>query len=223
MGRLTILVHAAPLSARASKMQARDVLTLVGSLSSLLNQLPARSVRLVVFNLEQQSVLLRKDGFTLADIEDVSKAIGQIQLSVVDYKTLRNTGGSAGLLADLIRAETQSPEPAEEVVFLGPPTRALKPAPQADFGKAEAGAPRFYYLQFRRLPRILQGRFGGRGGPPAGMGRGSQLSQGSAAFSELGAGDSIEQAVGRLKGSTIAVRTPSDFAGAITRMTRAKP
>jgi hypothetical protein len=70
LGRLTILLHATPLSPRMSKLQARDVSTLVGSLSTLVNQLSARSMRLVVFNLEQQSVLLRKEGFTSADIEE---------------------------------------------------------------------------------------------------------------------------------------------------------
>jgi hypothetical protein len=129
IGRLTILLHAAPLSPRLSKLQARDVLTLVGSLSTLVNQLPARSVRLVVFNLEQQSVLLRKDGFTSADIEDVTKAIDEIQLSRVDYETLKNSGGSVGLLTNLIRAALQASEPSDQVVFLGPQARTRRAIP----------------------------------------------------------------------------------------------
>lgn len=221
LARLTILLHAAPLSPRLSKLQVRDVSMLVGSLSTLMNQLPARSVRLVVFNLEQQSVLLRKEGFTTADMDEVSKAINAIQLSMVDYKTLQNVSGSVGLLTNLIRAELQAPEPSEEVVFLGPQARTRKAIPKDDFEKSDRGAPRIFYVQYWPLLRTRGGRSGTGNGIPAGMGPVSFWP--SPAFSEFMASDSIAQAVGRLKGDTIVVRTPDDLANAIRRMTPAKP
>src|SRR5262249_3212861 len=58
--RLTLMVHAAPLSAQATKLQDDDVQRLVATLSSLLIQVPARFVRVVVFSLDQQKVLFRK-------------------------------------------------------------------------------------------------------------------------------------------------------------------
>jgi hypothetical protein len=195
---------------------------LVGSLSTLVNQLPASSVRLVVFNLEQQSVLLRKEGFTPADIEDVSRAIDAIQLSMVDYKTLQNAGGSVGLLTNLIRTELQASEPSGEVVFLGPQARTRKAIPKDDFEKSDRGATRIFYVQYWPLPRTRGGRSGTGNGIPAGMGRAVSFWP-SPAFSDFMASDSIAQAVGRLKGDTIVVRTPDDFANAIRRMTPAKP
>jgi hypothetical protein len=42
-------------------------------------------------------------------------------------------------------------------------------------------------------------------------------------FPDPASTDSIAQAIGRLKGRTMAVSTPADFAAAIRRMTPAKP
>jgi hypothetical protein len=50
---LSIMIHAAPISPRLSALQDDDVLRLVGSLSSLLQQLPVVTIRLTVFNLDQ--------------------------------------------------------------------------------------------------------------------------------------------------------------------------
>ncbi len=62
IGRITILVHAAPLSPNLSALQPDDVQRVVDSLSSLLRELPAQSVRLIAFNLDQRAVIFRKMG-----------------------------------------------------------------------------------------------------------------------------------------------------------------
>jgi hypothetical protein len=229
IARLTILLHAAPLSPRLSKLQASDVLMLAGSLSALLNQLPARSVRLVVFNLEQQSVLLRRDNFTLAGIEEVTKAIDEIQLGLVDYKMLQNASGPIELLTGLIRAELQASEPSDEVVFLGPETRTAKPLPKDDFGNTHPGAPRFYYVQYWQPSQRVPRRFGEANTVPQGTGRRNPYGITGTRVPAYGtlpdpaSTDSIVRAIGRLKGSTMAVSTPADFAAAIRRMTPSKP
>jgi hypothetical protein len=43
----------------------------------------------VVFNLEQQRELFRRDDFTLSLLGDVAAALDQIQLSTVDYRSLQ--------------------------------------------------------------------------------------------------------------------------------------
>ena len=52
--RLTIFLHTAPLFPRRTRMRPNDMVTLMSSVSSLLERVPARSVRLVLFILEQQ-------------------------------------------------------------------------------------------------------------------------------------------------------------------------
>jgi len=216
ISRLTILLHAAPLSPRLSKLQAGDVLMLEGSLSALLNQLPAQSVRLVVFNLEQQRVLLRQDGFTAAGIEDVAKAINEIQLGLVDYKVLQNTAGPIELLTNLIDAELQAPEPPDEVVFLGPRARTHLDIPKDAFGNRRTPMPRFYYVQYWPVLRVFASALSMRNATPAEMSRTAPLPPPYTAPTPI---DSIALAIDRLKGNTILVRTPGEFADAIKRIT----
>ena len=50
--RLTVFLDAAPLDRGLSMPQAADVSILTSSLDSVMEQLPSRSVRLVLFNME---------------------------------------------------------------------------------------------------------------------------------------------------------------------------
>jgi len=61
--RITVLLDTAPFSvsnAGASFLSAADRVFLLETLSALLERMPASSVRLVVFNLEQQKELFRR-------------------------------------------------------------------------------------------------------------------------------------------------------------------
>src|ERR1017187_894846 len=80
--RLTILLDAAPLTfgrSATSMISSSDQVMLLGALSALLERVPASSVRLVVFNLEQQKELLRRDGFTLQSIDEVAGTLNQLR------------------------------------------------------------------------------------------------------------------------------------------------
>jgi len=89
IARLTVLVHAAPLSPNLSKLQPGDIQTLGYSLSSLLRELPAQSVRLIAFNLDQRAIIFRRDGFEANQIGDLQVALQQMDLARVDYRTLQ--------------------------------------------------------------------------------------------------------------------------------------
>ena len=117
------MIHAAPLSPNASKLQPGDIDMLVGSLTAVMHQLPARFLRVVVFNLDQQAVLLRKDGFARADLGEVATALGRMELALVDYRTLQKRERSGELLADLLQTELRQPKPPDAVILLGPQTR----------------------------------------------------------------------------------------------------
>ena len=85
--RLTVMLHAAPISLRRTTLRASDTLMLVGLLSSLLERLPARSVRLVVFNLDQQKELFRQEDFSPKGLE---------QVRAVDQRSATRSGGLSG-------------------------------------------------------------------------------------------------------------------------------
>ena len=192
--RLTIFLHAAPLSPRRTKLRPGDALVLLSGLSSLLERVPSPSVRLVVFSMDQQKVLYRQESFALESLDQVAQSINGLELGLVDYQILKNRRTSADFLAGLINQELAAPDQSEIALFLGPASRFADKVPQASLEERRA-APYFFHFQFQ---------------PP---------------FRRAGEGfpDTISQTIGKLKGKTIVVYTPGDFAKAIDQLERRAP
>ncbi len=189
--RLTIFLHAAPLFPRRTRLRPGDALVLLSGLSSLLERVPSTSVRLVVFNMDQQKILFRQSNFTLDSLDQVAQSINGIELGLVDYQILKNRRSSADFLAGLINKELAEPDQSEIALFLGPASRYTDKVTQASLEEKSA-APFFFHFKFQ---------------PP--------LRRGGDSFP-----DTISQTMGKLKGKTIVVYTPGDFAKAIDQMER---
>ena len=170
-------------------MRAFDREMMLGSLAALLEGLPAESVRLVVFNLDQQKTLFTRDHFRSEQLGQVAQSLNQLQLGTVDYGVLQNRAGHLKLLTEFINAELTQKEIPDAVIFLGPPTRHFDKPDQSEFEERSAGDPQFFYLQYR--PYIS---------------RRAELP------------DSIQHAVRRMKGKTMVVHTPGEFANAIRQV-----
>lgn len=188
---VTILMHAAPLLPRRTHFRATDRILLVGSLAALIERLPASSVRLVVFNMDQQKEVYRQDGFTLSSLDRVEQALNQIELDAIDFETLQKPKGHIDLLADLVNRETHADKPSDAVVFLGPSTRYEDKLPRTALERL-ALAPRFFYFQYRPLFRRV-----------------TSVPQ-----------DTIHLTVAELKGKTMTIHTPAEFAKAIDELER---
>ena len=189
--RLTILLHAAPISPRRTSLRNVDRILLMSTLASLTGAVPALSVRLEVFNLDKQQIVFNQDNFTLESLGRVSQALNDMELDAIDYRTLQKPGGHVDLLSDLINRELQSPKPSDAVVFLGPASRYLDAMPSSALNAA-ATKLRFFYFQYRPLRM-----------------RGPMLP------------DSITHAIERVKGRLIHITSPADFANAIAQLERA--
>jgi len=189
--RLTVLLDAAPLVPSRTRLRASDRVILLGLLSSLLERVPARSVRLVIFNLDQQKTLLRQDAFAPDALDQVAQSLNGLELGRVDYHVLQNPHGHVDFLAGLINLELRAEVPSDVVVILGPETRYVDKLPQAALEDPNGAAPQFFNLQFR--PYL-------RAGPSL--------------------PDSISLATAKAKGKTIIIRTPADFAKAIEQIER---
>ena len=187
--RLTIFLHAAPLFPRRTRLRPNDMVTLMSTVSSLLERVPSRSVRLVLFNLDQQKELYRNENFLLQDMAQVSRAMTNIELGLVDFQVLQNKRGHVDLLTDLLNREIQVQPPSDVVLFLGPETRYFDRVPQASLEKPAGRVPQFYYFQI--VPFLRQ-----TATPP----------------------DTIKSAMSRLGGKTILIHTPGEFAKAIERL-----
>src|ERR1035437_491436 len=147
--RLTVLLNAAPLVPLRTRLRASDRVILLGLLSSLLERVPARSVRLVVFNLDQQKTLLRQDAFAPDALGRVAQALNSTELGLVDYHVLQNPHGHVDLLAGLMNLELRAEAPSDVVVFLGPETRYVDKLPPAALEDPTGAAPQFLNLQFK--------------------------------------------------------------------------
>ena len=188
--RLTVMVHATPMSSRRTQLRASDEAMLLGTLSALLSRVPSVSVRLVVFNLEQHKEIFRRDKFQFTDFEEVSDALQKIDLNSVDYSVLKDRKGHLDLLANLINTE-QTENPADAVVFLGPMARHLDKVPSESIEKPQGALPRFFYFRFESFFRRS---------PNAGL------------------PDAITLALKSVKGKSIIIHTPAEFSKAIEQV-----
>jgi hypothetical protein len=183
--RLTILLDAAPASARRLHLRFTDRALLISTLSSLLETMQPASARLEVFNLDKQRVLYGAEDFTRRSLTEVYQALNHLETDTIDVKTLGNPLGYEDLLASLIRQEESSPQPADAVIFLGPATRFTGKI--AELLERPPEGMRFYYFEYKRFPGMAE--------------------------AELP--DSISNAVSRLKGRVFTIYTPGQFAEAI--------
>jgi len=188
---LTILLHAAPLSPRRSRLGARDRVMLTGTLSALLERLPTRSVRIVAFSLDQQKELFRQENFGLQGLGRLSRAINETEMGTVDYTVLQNQRGHTELLARLLNEELNHQNASDVVLVLGPTSRFFDRLPEGLLEKPANPGPQFFFLRYGLSYRA-----------------------------EAALSDTISMAISKLKGKTVMIRTPGDFVKAIDLVER---
>jgi hypothetical protein len=189
---------------------------LLGILSSLLEKLPGTSVRLVVFDLDQQKETLRQDRFTLKDMDKAAHAANNTDHWVVTVNELQNRPSRLGLLANLIERETDAREKSDLVVFLGPQIASNGNMPPHFLDSEKGTQERFLYLQYRLSPN---GIFYGT--PP-------EMTSNSVGIGGIGTArrpppegaDIIDLTVARLRGKTLTVHSPLDFAKGVEAIKR---
>jgi len=206
--RLTAMIHVAAASWR-------------DELVSVLEQVPARKVRLVLFNLEQQKLLFRQDNFQPSDLNSATDGVHNLLRGAVDYHILQHATGDADLLADLVNRELQAAEPSDAVILVStwsPSVHRVAPGVMATLPRDRGGAlQRYFYIRYvptsssrcwapcidmpssqvtaetPMCPCSLTPPKGSPGNPV----------------------DMIGSLVATLKGTTLNVRSPADFAKAI--------
>jgi len=148
--RISVLLNAAPLNPRTPALRAWDRALLLGSLSSLLNQIPCASVRLRAFNLDQQQELFRQDQFNDAGFMELAETLRTLELGTVSYHVLQQRAGGLNLLADYANSELRAADPADAVIILGPETRYFAKVAFTEFKRRESPNPHFYYFEYFR-------------------------------------------------------------------------
>jgi hypothetical protein len=195
--RVTILLDV------ADQIGTSDQIRLLDALTALIDELPVKSVRLVLFDLTQQKEVFRRDDFTSEALPEVAKAMRAVQFEPVNVNVLQNPAGGTDTIENLASQEIHSTEPPDAVVFLGIPS-FYRSKPSAYFGQPAGAKPQFFYLL---CPASLA---------PGAYGSGRAVGFGHRA--PVGP-DSIEYAVGKLGGKTLWVDTPESFAKAVGEIT----
>ncbi|HEY1493791.1 MAG TPA: hypothetical protein VGF49_04580 [Candidatus Solibacter sp.] len=220
IARLTILIHASPLVPTRTELQPDDIQRTVDSLSSILREMPTRSVRVVAFNLDQRFTIFRAEEYEASHIKELVDEMTQLNLGVVDARLVRDRPQPMDLLLGLVQAELQAPTPPDALILLGPPTRMHLEIPADVAGKRPTAPTQIFNLQYqsnRQIPAapvfVPRGMASSRPEPPQGA-------DGQVMRPVLSSGpaDPIERLVARLKGQTMPIRTPHDLADAIHRM-----
>ena len=211
-------------------LRSSDQVLLLGALSALLEHLPVAAVRLVVFNLEQHKELFRSENFGLESLNDVARTLNQIQLAKVDYQVLLDRTGHIDLLAQLINRELRAKPPSDIVVFLGPRERFHDKFPDRVLDKRRGSRPRFFFLAYQLPVPLLSVphagerdvSFGGIDLPDGPQPERSMRRSGDLIITTAPEGlvDTLSRAIGKLKGKTMTVESPRQFAKAIREIDR---
>jgi len=203
--RLSVLVSAAAFSTRRMSI-VPDIERIAGALTALLEHLPASSVRLVAFSLEQRKEIFRAESFHPDDILKLADAIESTPRATVDVSLLKTPRGYVDFLAGVIRREFAAPDrPADTVIFLGPESRYWDKIPREALPAAGQAHPRLYYVRDEGFhpPVLWESQ---RGIPTARLTRSGHQP------------DIISRAVAQLNGAIVNIYSPAELAAAIRRI-----
>ncbi|HYP06478.1 MAG TPA: hypothetical protein VER03_09655 [Bryobacteraceae bacterium] len=146
--RLTVLMNVAPVMPRRLRLGAYDRVLLLSSFTSLIERIPLRSVRLVLFNLDQQREIYRDENFEPANFSRVAQALNALELGTVSYDVVKNRNGHIDLLSELME-DARKDDRSDAVVFLGPKPWRFEKAPKSALPERSGNDPAFFYVQLR--------------------------------------------------------------------------
>lgn len=144
--RLSVLMHVASTVPGRVRLRGYDRMLLMSALGSLLERIPAQSVRLTIFSMDRQTELFHTEDLDSRSFRKGMEALNQLELGTVDYSTLQNRTGHVDLVADLLGRELEAKPDA--VVVIGPLARWTDNVPAEAIPEPEGNTP-VWYVQLR--------------------------------------------------------------------------
>lgn len=145
--RLTVLLSATAISPYAPKLKAWYRTMLLQILSSLLQQTPCRSVRLIAFNLDDQRLIYQANPFEPSGFTKLRHAFNHLNLAVVSVHSLEQRKDWAKWLARLANRQVTADSPPDAVIFLGRTARWTHKVPKRLLAPRETERPQFFYFE----------------------------------------------------------------------------
>jgi hypothetical protein len=146
--RVTVLMNASAVFPRKVRLGGYDRILLLSSLASLIERIPLRSMRLILFSLDQQREIYRDENFEPARFGRIARSLNELELGTVDYDVLKNRRGHLDLTADLIRESVKAGD-SDAVIFLGPKPWYFDKVERSSLPEHGQHDPPFFYVQFR--------------------------------------------------------------------------
>jgi hypothetical protein len=144
--RLTVFVNAYGQNG-STHLHAIDQAALLQSLFTLLTQIPCRSVKLIAFDLEDQRAIFSQERFDARGFAALERLLKRVDFSTISYHALQQ-GAWSRFLADQVRSELVSREPADDIVFLGAwGSHPWEKLPQETTSKIELGNTHVFYFE----------------------------------------------------------------------------
>lgn len=187
---ISVLLHAAAVTPNRMRLRGYDRMLLMSALSSMVERLPVRNVRLTVFNMDRQKELYHTGELSARTFRAAINSMAGLELGIVDYATLQRPTGHLDLVSDLLAREISAKDRPDAIIFLGPLARWTGSVPDESIPFRER-IPPVYYVQLRPWR----------------------------AHSGMEA-DTIARTVRKLGGRTKQVYSPEDFAEAIREAER---
>ncbi len=154
-GRVTVYLHAIPLYYRraVTKLNPFDRITLLGSLTSLLDQSQFSKARIVVFDLLGKRVLFKQDDFDAAGYRKLVNKLETVSYGTIDIKVLQEGPTDMSLVRKMLREEMKEKNKSDAIVFLGAEGR---PAARVPADLKEYDLPAMFYMGFTRFQIPLE-------------------------------------------------------------------
>ncbi len=144
--RLTVFINAYGQNGNAY-LHSLDRAALLQSLYTLLTQLPCKSVKLIAFDLEDQRAIFSEERFDVRGFLALERLLKKVDFSTISYRALQS-GAWSGFLADQVRSELASRQPADDIIFLGAwGSHVWEKLPQETLHKIEIGNTHVFYFE----------------------------------------------------------------------------
>ncbi len=144
--RLTVFLNAYGQNGSAY-LHALDRAALMQSLFTLLTQLPCKSLKLIAFDLEGQRPILSQEPFDARGFMALERLLKRVDFSTISYRALQN-GAWSRFLADQVRSELASKQPADDIIFLGAwGSHVWEKVPQETIHRIEMGNTHVFYFE----------------------------------------------------------------------------
>lgn len=153
-----MLVNFAPHRMESAALDPLDTLALVSILRNISRNPQIGKFSLVVFNIQEQSVLLKENSVDQIDFPALGRALQKLNLGTVRASQLAQKNGDVTFLSNLIRNETSSGPNPDGLILVSPKTVIDVSLPQDDLKQIGELPYPVFYINYDADPQAMPWR-----------------------------------------------------------------